>query len=94
MAGSSQEPIFTGWNERHHSTPTTQAFTQSQLQFHLDPKKNVVQNQVMKPRPIVIEKLLPYPVDVAEGKEPGTVWTNFSPPLPTNPFCCLNYSNF
>lgn len=46
---------------QYHSTPSNQAFTQTQLHFNIDPAQNVVQNQFRKPKPIIIEKLLPYP---------------------------------
>ncbi|XP_057295168.1 protein moonraker-like [Hydractinia symbiolongicarpus] len=46
---------------QYHSTPSNQAFTQTQLHFNIDPVQNVVQNQFKKPKPIIIEKLLPYP---------------------------------
>ena len=44
-----------------HSTPNNIPTTQTQLQFNLNAEENHQFDRIRKPRPIIIEKLLPKP---------------------------------
>ena len=44
-----------------HSTPNNIPATQTQLQFNLNAKEDHQFDRIRKPRPIIIEKLLPKP---------------------------------
>ena len=44
-----------------HSTPNNIPATQTQLQFNLNAKEDHQFGRIRKPRPIIIEKLLPKP---------------------------------
>ena len=57
------------WNYQSHSTPQLQP--QTQLQFNLNPPtEGMIQYLPGKPRPIVIEKLMPYPAKLDVNVEP------------------------